>query len=98
MRALARLLPRHEDLLRERIEIAGVAMIVIDEPSFGEPAPACQRRDGPIEYGSGRRRTILRIERQHEQTFDVLLGEPLNRARNIGVSIGHCEFDSDTVA
>ena len=98
VRTLADLGPMLLDPRLQGFDISLVTVIVVDETRLRQPPPTVQCARGSIEHRARRRRAVLRIERQDEQLFHVLLGQGLNGTRDAWIAVSHGDGDPHPIA
>ena len=89
---------RGGDARRERRDVIGFCVIVLDQEPLGRRAPARESRVHPVERRGGRRRRVLRVEREHDESPDACRLQLLQRMVDRGIAVGHAHGDGRRLA
>ena len=80
---------------RQRIEISGFPMVMIDEPQFGHPSPGFEFVENGIEGRRRGGRCVLRIQRQYHDTSSTCIAQFGECAGDRGVAVTHAQSNRD---
>src|SRR5215471_6713848 len=79
---------------RERLDVPGMIVKLLDRPDLRNVARAAQEFGGVVEGASSRARGVLRIQGKEEHPVVPVLGQARERRGDRRVAVAHREFDS----
>ena len=77
------------DALRERADVAGVVVVVVDEAHLGQVANFLRPLVDRVVHACGRRRRVLRVQRQDEHARHALGLQRVEHRGRRGVAVAH---------